>query len=215
MHPMATADDVAAPGDRPYHHGDLPNALKAAAAELIVERGPAGFSLREVARRAGVSHAAPAHHFGDSTGLLTALAADGFRELHDRLAGAIAGATDPAGRLEAVARAYVAMAHAHPAHYAVMFRPDLIDPDNPVCRNTGDQAYGQLVAALESVRDEVNPALDVGVAADLAWAAMHGLVELYPRMAALAEAHGQALPTVGDRAAQFARLVLDGLARGR
>ncbi len=211
MIPMPTAD-IAAPEGRPYHHGDLPNALKAAAAELIVERGPAGFSLREVARRAGVSHAAPAHHFGDSTGLLTALAADGFRELSDRLAEASAGAPDPAARFEAVARAYVTVALSHPAHYAVMFRPDLVDTDNPACREGGDEAYGHLVATLEAVRDGLNPALDVVVASDLAWATVHGLVELHPRMAALAEGHGRELASAGDLAAQFARTLLAGLA---
>ena len=58
---------------RPYHHGNLPDALRAAAAEVITEKGVGGFSLREVARRAGVSHTAPAHHFGDTTGLLKVL----------------------------------------------------------------------------------------------------------------------------------------------
>ena len=86
--------------ERPYHHGDLERALKAAAVDLITEVGPAGFSLREVARRAGVSHAAPAHHFGDSRGLLTALAVDGFRHLATQLAAARSGETDPQRQLE-------------------------------------------------------------------------------------------------------------------
>src|SRR4030095_14934141 len=66
---------------RPYHHGDLPRALLEAAVQAIAEAGAAAVSLRELARRAGVSHAAPAHHFGDKAGLLTAVAADGFRRL--------------------------------------------------------------------------------------------------------------------------------------
>ena len=115
-----------------YHHGDLPNALKQAAVELIGERGPAGFSLREVARRAGVSHAAPAHHFGDSHGLLTAVAADGFQVLYDAMAAASAGAATTEERVVAVSRAYVEVACSHPAHFEVMFRRDLIDADNPM-----------------------------------------------------------------------------------
>ena len=66
---------------RPYHHGDLPRVLLDAAVQAILEVGPAAVSLRDLARRTGVSHAAPAHHFGDKAGLLTAVAADGFRRL--------------------------------------------------------------------------------------------------------------------------------------
>src|SRR5213080_824442 len=74
---------------RPYHHGDLRRALMRAALDAIVEGGPANLSLRDLARRAGVSHAAPAHHFGDKAGLLTSIAAEGYR----RLAGSL-GARD-------------------------------------------------------------------------------------------------------------------------
>ena len=74
--------DTTPPKDvRPYHHGDLPRALLEAALQAIVEVGPAAVSLRDLARRTGVSHAAPAHHFGDKAGLLTAVATDGFRRL--------------------------------------------------------------------------------------------------------------------------------------
>ena len=68
-----------APRSRPYHHGDLRRALLDAALEMVAEHGPAALSLREVARRAGVSHAAPTHHFRNKAGLLTAIAADGYR----------------------------------------------------------------------------------------------------------------------------------------
>src|SRR3974377_2347881 len=107
---------------RPYHHGDLRAALLEAAAEEIGAVGVAQLSLRARARRAGVSHAAPAHHFGDKTGLLTALAAEGFRILHRH--------TSPTlGRPDALVRAgeqYVAFALAHPAHFSVMFDPHLL-----------------------------------------------------------------------------------------
>src|SRR5579875_2460713 len=70
---------------RPYHHGDLRPALLRAAVEVIGQSGPAAMSLREVARRAGVSHAAAAYHFGDKAGLLTAVAAQGYRMLTEEL----------------------------------------------------------------------------------------------------------------------------------
>ena len=78
---------------RPYHHGNLRAVLLEAALAEIAERGPQALSLRELARRAGVSHAAPAHHFGDKPGLLTAIAAEGFRRLAVVLgeAGGVAG----------------------------------------------------------------------------------------------------------------------------
>src|ERR1700723_1973954 len=107
---------------RPYHHGDLRSALLTAAAQEISRVGVAQLSLRELARRAGVSHAAPAHHFGDKTGLLTALATEGFRILHER--------TSPVpGHADALVRAgeqYIAFALVHPAHFSVMFDPHLL-----------------------------------------------------------------------------------------
>jgi AcrR family transcriptional regulator len=82
-----------------YHHGDLPNALLAAAAEVITEKGVGGFTLREVARRAGVPHAAPAYHFGDSRGLLTSLAVQAFELFAEHMDAAGRGIDDPAEQL--------------------------------------------------------------------------------------------------------------------
>ncbi len=104
-----------APDDQ-YHHGDLPNALRHAAVEVITEKGLGSFSLREVARRAGVSHAAPAHHFGDTRGLLTSLAIEAFSHLKAATEAAAAAEPDPRLRLAAVGRAYVEMGINHPAH---------------------------------------------------------------------------------------------------
>ena len=91
-------------GARPYHRVDLDRTLKDAAVDLIGELGPAGFSLREVARRAGVSHAAPAHHFGDSRGLLTAIAIEAFETLDRAITTAIADCIDPRERFVLMAR---------------------------------------------------------------------------------------------------------------
>lgn len=205
-----------------YHHGDLPRALKAAAVELITEKGAAGFSLREVARRAGVSHAAPTHHFGDSAGLLTALAEEGFRYLHAALVESAEGAPSAADRLVAIARAYVSVAHDHPAHCAVMFRADLIRRDDPGCREWGDKAYQELASGLEALRDEEGSDLDVEEAAGLCWSTMQGLVVLYPGMvereikfAAAAGATDHVPESIEDRAERYGRLLLTGLSRSR
>src|ERR1700753_488580 len=96
---------------KPYHHGNLREKLVAATEALILERGVDGFSLREVARRAGVSPAAPSHHFGDARGLLSEVAALGFRDFGDALAEADARAgDDPVKRLDEQGKAYVAFA---------------------------------------------------------------------------------------------------------
>ncbi|MET9505981.1 TetR/AcrR family transcriptional regulator [Streptomyces sp. NPDC006622] len=108
--------------DRPYHHGDLRRAVLVAALDVIATDGPAGLSLRDLARRAGVSHAAPAHHFRDRTGLLTAIAAEG----HALLAAELTEATD----LRDAGARYVRFAREHPAHFQVMFSPELLRADD-------------------------------------------------------------------------------------
>lgn len=163
-----------------YHHGDLPAALRAATADLVAERGPHAFSLREVARRAGVSHAAPAHHFGSAQGLLTAVATEGFTHLARALADAAVDIADPADRLRACGRAYVRTALAHPGHYAVMFAHDLCDQDDADLAEAGIAAYGQLLLTIEYIRDQLQPDLDVETAATMAWSTMSGLVVLAP-----------------------------------
>jgi len=162
-----------------YHHRNLPATLRAAAAELVGERGPAGFSLREVARRAGVSHAAPAHHFGDTRGLLTSVAAEGF----ERLAAALTAASeepDPVQRLRDCGRAYVTTALESPGHFAVIFQHDLLNEDDPELAHHGTVAMMRLVEAVEALRDDINPDLDVDNAATMCWATMQGLVALAP-----------------------------------
>ncbi len=202
---------TAAPKQDGYHHGDLPNALKAAAVELITEKGPSGFSLREVARRAGVSHAAPAHHFGDSTGLLTAIAIDAFRLLDGAMAAAAEAAEGPADRLKRVGRAYVEVGLEHPAHLAIVFRPDLVDTTTEEYGLWGERTYGRLLDALAAIRDELNPDLDIDDAARLCWSAVQGLVVLHPGMKSREELHGPGPVEVGELAECFCSLLLSGL----
>ena len=136
-----------------YHHGDLPNALRRAAVEVIEERGLGAFSLREVARRAGVSHNAPAHHFGDMRGLLTSLAIEGFEVLHAATTAAAAPIDDPVERLIAIGTAYLDVAKSHRAHCDVMFRIDLVDAEDPALVAAGMRAYGVLEDAVRAVID--------------------------------------------------------------
>ena len=145
---------------RPYHHGDLPRALVRVAVEVLSEVGPGGLSLREVARRAGVSHAAPAHHFGDKAGLLTAVAAEGFSRLADEL--------EAEEDFLEVGVAYVRFAVSHRAHFEVMFRPELLRSDDDVLVAARARAAATLYPAAGSV--------DAGVAA---WSLVHGFATLW------------------------------------
>jgi AcrR family transcriptional regulator len=113
-----------------YHHGNLKSALIVAADAIIREKGIEGFSLREAARRAGVSIGAPAHHFGSAIGLLTEVALLGYESLGEVLNG-VAVTGDPARDLRRLALAYVGFALAHPGRFRLMFRPDLVNRDDP------------------------------------------------------------------------------------
>src|SRR5829696_8819360 len=125
-----------------YHHGALRAAVINAALEVISESGPGAVSLRDLARRAGVSHAAPAHHLGDKAGLLTAVAAQGYHLLADTLT----AARQRSGDFLEVGVAYVRFAVDHRAHFEVMFRPDLYRPDDPEVatarQRAADALYG-------------------------------------------------------------------------
>ncbi len=196
--------------EAPYHHGDLPNALRAAAVSLITEQGPAGFSLREVSRRAGVSHAAPAHHFGDAAGLLTVLAVEAFQQLHAHMEAAADHVEDPRERLVEVGVAYVVTGRDYPAHCSIVFRSDLVDTNDPEYQEWGEQAYGFLEATVRAVAERYNPALDIDDASRLCWAAMQGLLVLHAPMDAIARRRGTSVDLV-EQARASTRLILSGL----
>jgi AcrR family transcriptional regulator len=124
-----------------YHHGALREALIDATESLLAEKGPESFSLREVARRAGVSPAAPAHHFGDASGLLTAVATLGFDGLAAALREAEArGGHDPRARLREQGVAYVAFALRYPGRFRLMFR-DALRQDDEALSRAGNAAF--------------------------------------------------------------------------
>lgn len=195
---------------REYHHGDLPATLRAAAVELIADAGPNGFSLREVARRAGVSHAAPAHHFGDTQGLFTSIATEGYAVLSKVMAEASANATTARDRLTACGKAYVSTALANPGHYGVMVGEycDNTDPDF-LAASMG--AYEELMTTVNALRDEYNPDLDVEKTATLLWSAVHGLVEMAPIMDDVAEAHDTVSSPIESLVEQLTDMVVDGI----
>jgi len=173
-----------------YHHGDLPCALRAAAVELISEKGPNGFSLREVARRAGVSHAAPAHHFGDAQGLLTSVATEGFAVLSDNMRQVHEAGGPARTQITELGRSYVHTALANPGHYGVMIGHGYTDKENPDLIAASVAAYSVLIAVLQQVRDEYNPDLtddELERRATLTWSTVHGLVELAPILGHVAE----------------------------
>lgn len=199
---------VAAPAR--YHHGDLANALRRSAADLLAERGVAGFSLREVARRAGVSHAAPAHHYGDAQGLLTAVAIEAFQHLTHATEAAVAGVDDPVEALARLGRAYVAVSVEHPGHCAVVFH-DAVWVDDPTYQEWGQRAFGVLTSAIERLASEQAPDLDVDLAAALCWSAVQGLVTVHAPLRSMAGRTGKTVPPIGDVAEALIRLMVTGL----
>jgi AcrR family transcriptional regulator len=174
-----------------YHHGDLRRALLEAAAEVINEQGPAGLSLRDLARRAGVSHAAPTHHFRDKAGLLTALAAEGY----DLLATELTEEWTATHSFLEQGVAYVRFAIRRRAHFEVMFRPDLCHADEPVLAAARERAAEALyvgvsgaqpaspawppaVEPLPAVPGERQPP-DLREAGLAAWSIAHGFATLW------------------------------------
>lgn len=172
---------LVARGRRDYHHGDLRSALLDSVGRIVRENGPAFVSVREVARRARVSHAAPAHHFRNKSGLLTAFAAQGFDRLADMVAETIAAsrASTPPAMLAAMGRAYVRFAIENPEHFAIMFRVELLDAKDPELSRASDRAYDALIATTRAAAVHGYLASDPMVAAASAWALVHGLATLW------------------------------------
>jgi AcrR family transcriptional regulator len=154
---------------RPYHHGDLRRAILAAALDVISAEGPSALSLRDLARRAGVSHAAPAHHFKDRTGLLTAIAAEGY----GLLAATLAEAED----LRDGGVRYVRFAREHPAHFQVMFTPELLR-ENDLELTTARILAGERLREAVAAMPPSGRGPDSRLAGVAAWSLAHGFATL-------------------------------------
>jgi AcrR family transcriptional regulator len=160
----------------PYHHGALRAALLEAAEAILNREGPEGLTLREAARAAGVSHAAPTHHFGDLTGLLSELAAVGYRRFTDHLtAAAAASGVDPGQRLIALGKAYVRFARDYPNLFLLMFRGARLDRSRPALREAADAAFAVLRGTVGETRPDGEAAF---AAAIRSWSLVHGFAML-------------------------------------
>jgi AcrR family transcriptional regulator len=185
----------AAVASRPYHHRHLRRALIDAAMASIDERGPAALSLRDLARRAGVSHAAPAHHFRDKAGLLTAVATEGFL----KLAAALEAADTRTGRFVDVGAAYVRFAVEQRAYFEVMYRPELYHRDDPELLAARQAAGAFLYPRAAEVTGTQPDSPEALGAAMAAWSLVHGLATLW--------LYGNLPPALGDDPEVVARTV--------
>ena len=164
---------------RSYHHGNLREALLQGALRVIAELGPAAFTLREVARRAGVSHNAPYRHFRDKDALLAAVAAQGFRELTRAMREAGERQSKPLDRLKQSGLAYVAFAIRRPEHFTVMFDSPVIACKDDEYLQASQEAFDTLVNYIRICQEQGQmPAGNTLEQALYAWSLVHGIAKL-------------------------------------
>lgn len=189
---------------------DLRSVLLDVSLDLIERDGLAALSMREVARRAGVSHQAPYHHFADKEEILAALAAEGFRRLHAAMHSRIDDLAAPAQRLTAIGEAYLEFAQANPGLFQLMFRSEMVKPEEHAQANAeAEKAFDILVDVANDVSaerlGEADPAMIL-----VAWSIAHGLSTLLleGRLVKYCERTGLGGPEAAAQAlALFKRLV--------
>ena len=163
---------------RPYHHGDLSRALIQAGRRILEVGGPAALSLRAVAREAGVSPAAPYHHFKDKCDLLEAVAKEGWMELGAAVAKARAQAPDVRAALTNIGVAYVCFARDNPALYRTMYDGACDRASMPDHAKEGDSGWRHVREALIEAGADPNNERDLELATIAAWCAAHGVAEM-------------------------------------
>jgi len=156
---------------------DLRRVVLDASLDLIEEQGLGALSMREVARRAGVSHQAPYHYFQDREGILAAIAMEGFTQLHAAMHRVAEKESDPVERLNAIGRAYVTFAARHPAHFKIMFRSELVAVERHAALH--EEAEGAFAFVTSIVREAVESSGARRVSDPLpfaiaAWSLVHG-----------------------------------------
>jgi AcrR family transcriptional regulator len=177
--------------EKPHHHGNLREALISAGLELLAKEGTEGLTLRRAAARAGVSHAAPAHHFAGKEGLLLAIAARGFTMFADMMeAERERSGPDPVERLKGICRGYLAFAGQHPALFELIFSTMGRTDKNADLANAGTRAYGVLAEAVSHF--ELAPG-GPGVNEAMVWSLVHGYAGLR-QMKRLELPDGTAIP---------------------
>jgi AcrR family transcriptional regulator len=179
-----------------YHHGDLRRALLTAAMDMLEADGSEALSLREVARRAGVSHNAPYRHFADREALLAAMAAEGFDVLAEVMSRAATGGAPPE-----VGVAYVRFATDHPQLFNLMFGPSLSRRDHPDLGAAMDRAFAVFAARVPPSDRE--PAAPIAPHLIASWALVHGLAHLL-----LGDRLGEGLTGSTPDVAELTRAVL-------
>jgi len=196
---------------RGYHHGNLREALIAAALDLIAAKGPAGFTFAEAARSAGVSPAAPYRHFRDRDALLADVAKQGFERFERFLTTAWNdGRPDVRTAFGNLGKAYLAFARSEPAYYSAMFEAGIPLDDHPDLRAAGDRAFAIVREASEAMcqtlpRERSPPALMMALHV---WAIAHGIASLFAR----GDASRRSLPMSPEDLLEAAMLVyLEGL----
>jgi AcrR family transcriptional regulator len=164
----------------PYHHGALHEALLQAAETILERDGLPGLTLRAAAREAGVSHAAPTHHFGDMSGLLSELAASGFRKFGAALSAVAAAKASAGERMDAMGEAYVAFAREHPSMFLLMFRSERLDVTRPALHEAMEEAFGLLMRGVSARRGAEVRVASLALTAEIvrAWSMVHGFAML-------------------------------------
>lgn len=168
-----------AKAEKPYHHGELREALVAAGRKLLEEKGLRGFTLRECARRAQVSHAAPAHHFASIDDLLAEIATRGYHDLTMAMTAEArrSGGGDAAARLVGQGVGYMAFAAANPVLFQLMFSREANHFETQALAAAAKSAYHLHREAVEAVIPQASGDVKERMV-DFAWAAVHGFITL-------------------------------------
>ncbi|MFC8827360.1 TetR/AcrR family transcriptional regulator [Streptomyces sp. NPDC057137] len=186
-----------------HHHGNLRNALEAAALALVSERGPHGFTLAEACRRAGVSVSAPYKHFADRDALLASLAEKGYREQHRRYSAAVSADEDPVEQMAAFASAYVRFAAEDSALFAITFYAGLGKSQHPELAAAGTALFDTLMPITRRIAPGQDAAFDLLVSIA---SAAHGLALFLQQ--GIFGADQDSLPATEERAARTARAII-------